>query len=283
MRYGVTMFITDKTMPVPALARAIEERGLDSLWMPEHPHIPSQRVTPFPGTESIEMPEWYFRSYDPFVALSVAAAVTTTLKVGTAICLVNEREPIVMAKQVASLDRLSGGRFLFGVGAGWLAEEMEPLGTPFKERWQVARERVEAMKALWQSDEAEYHGKYVDFPRTTVSPKPVQQPHPPISIGAITKWSRQRVVEWADGWLPLFSPPDQLAEDMKDLHERAERIGRDPKSVSVTLYGTRPDAEWLDAYQEMGVDSCLFELPSAPTETVMPVLDQLATLIEGRS
>ena len=282
MRYGVSTFFTDKSMPVPALARAVEERGFDSLWMPEHPHIPSQRVTPFPGTKSIEMPERYFRSYDPFVALSVVAAVTTTLKVGTAICLVNEREPIVTAKQVASLDRLSGGRFLFGVSAGWLAEAMEPLGTPFKERWQVARERVEAMKALWQSDEAEYHGKYVDIPRTTVSPKPVQQPHPPIYIGASTKWSRQRVVEWADGWLPLFSPPRRMAEDMKDLRERAERIGRDPKSVSVTLW-TKPDAGMLDAYQELGVDRCLFELPSAPTETVMPVLDQVATLIEGRS
>ncbi|MCY3887145.1 MAG: LLM class F420-dependent oxidoreductase [Chloroflexi bacterium] len=282
MQFGCSMFITDHTIAPDELARAVEERGFDSLWMPEHPHIPSERVTPFPGTNSIDMPEWYFRSYDPFVCLSMAAAATTTLKVGTAICLVIEREPIVMAKQVASIDRLSGGRFLFGVGAGWLAEEMEALGTPFKQRWAVARERVEAMKALWANEEAEYHGEHVTIERTSVRPAPVQQPHPPIYIGAGTKWSRQRVVEWADGWLPLFKAPQELAAEIADLRERAERIGRDPGSVSVTLYGTRPDAAWLDAYEEMGVDRCLFDLPSAYADKVIPILDDLAKLVADR-
>ena len=231
------------------------------------------------------MAEWYFRSYDPFVCLSMAAAATTTLKIGTAICLVIEREPIVMAKQVASIDRLSGGRFLFGIGAGWLAEQMEPLGTPFEQRWAVARERVEAMKALWADEEAEYHGQHVNIDRTSVRPAPIQQPHPPIYIGAGTKWARQRVVEWADGWLPSFKAPEELEPELADLRERAEKIGRDPSTVRVTLaalYDTRPHPAWLDAYEKMGVERCLFDLPCAPADTVIPLLDDLAKLAEGR-
>ena len=278
MKLGCSMFITDHTIAPGELARAVEDRGFDSLWMPEHPHIPSDRVTPFPGTESTDMPEWYFRSYDPFVCLSMAAAATTTLQVGTAICLVVEREPIVMAKQVASIDRLSGGRFLFGVGAGWLAEEMEALGTPFKQRWAVARERINAMKALWADEEAEYHGEHVNIERTSVRPAPIQQPHPPIYIGAGTK----RVVEWADGWLPLFKTPEELEPELADLRERAEKIGRDPSTISVTLYGARPNLAWLDAYEKMGVNRCLFDLPSAQADTVIPLLDDLAKVAEGR-
>lgn len=280
MKLGISQFVMDKSIPIADLARAVEARGFESLWMPEHPHIPADRTTKFPGTDSIDMPEWYFRSHDPFVALTVAAAVTTRIKIGTAITLVIEREPIVMAKQVASLDVLSGGRFQFGVGAGWLGEEMGMLGTPFAKRWQVARERVEAMKQLWQHDVAEYHSEFVNIGRTSVMPHPLQKPYPPILIGGGTHWVRQRVVEWADGWLPFIPNPEKLAEGMRDLRERAQKAGRDPESIQVTLYGSRPDQ--VDAYERIGVDRCLFELHSAPADKVIPQLDNLAKVLAKR-
>ena len=280
MKLGVSQFVMDKSIPIADLARAVEARGFESFWMPEHTHIPADRTTKFPGTDSIEMPEWYFRSHDPFVALTVAASVTTRIKIGTAITLVIEREPIVMAKQVASLDVLSGGRFQFGVGAGWLGEEMGMLGTPFAKRWQVARERVEAMKQLWQHDVAEYHSEFVNVGRTSVMPHPLQKPYPPILIGGghpLGPPARGGV----GGRLAALHPQPRGSGrgDPRPAGAGAE-AGRDPESIQVTLYGSRPDQ--VDAYERVGVDRCLFELHSAPADKVIPQLDNLAKVLAKR-
>ena len=221
MKYGVSILTTDQAMPPDAVARAVEERGFESLWISEHPHIPVQRSSQGLFGDRGDVRDTHKRLYDLFVVMSVAAAVTTDLRIGSGICLVTEREPIVLAKAVASLDRLSGGRFLFGIGAGWLKEEVEAFGVPFARRWQVTEERVAAMKRLWQEDEAEFHSEFVDIPRTMVFPKPLQQPHSPIYLGAESPWARQRVVEWADGWLPLRTGPRRIAANIQDIRARA--------------------------------------------------------------
>ena len=278
MKFGVFMFTTDQTMPITDLARAAEERGFESLWVPEHVHLPVQRRSHRPGTPSDEiLPEMYFRLYDPFVALAMAAAVTSDLKLATGICLITEHEPLDLAKRVASLDRLSNGRFVFGIGAGWLAEEMEALGTPFEQRWAVTQERIAAMKALWRDGEAAYHSALVEIPRTVLKPTPIQQPHPPIYIGATTRWARQRVVDWADGWMPNRTAPEGIVEGIADLRRRAQEAGRDPDSIPTSVFGADPDA--LGAYERAGAECCIFRLQTATADVVVPELDRLAGLV----
>ncbi len=202
MHYGVVMFATEYAIPPDELARALEERGFESVWFPEHTHIPASRKTPWPGGG--ELPRDYWSAYDPFVALTAAAAATRRLKLGTGICLVIERDPITTAKEVATLDRLSGGRFLFGIGGGWNAEEMENHGAQFKTRWRLLRERVLAMKEIWTKREAEFHGEFVRFDKIWADPKPLQKPHPPILIGGDGATTFDRVVEFGDGWMPIL-------------------------------------------------------------------------------
>ena len=280
MDYGIFIFATDKAMPVLELAPDVESRGFDSFWVPEHVHIPVKRETPFPGTPDGSLPDPYFRCQDPFTLLAGVAAVTSTLKIGTGICLVSQHEPIDLAKRVATLDLLSGGRFLFGIGAGWLREEMEPLGTPFEKRWQVTAERVAAMKALWTQEKAEYHGDYVSVPKTYSYPKPAQTPHPPVYIGAGSRWARQRVAEWGDGWLPNSPRPDRIERGIADIRERAAAAGRDPDTIPTSVFGGSPDD--LDAYEQMGVERVIFTLPSDNASVVMPELDRLTKLVEAR-
>lgn len=280
MRFGVFIFPTDKSMEFVPLAQAAEARGFESIWAPEHVHIPINRETPYPLSEDGSLPEMYTRIHDPFVVLSAAAAATSTIRLGTSICLVTEHEPIALAKTVASLDRVSGGRFEFGIGAGWLREEMEPLGVQFDSRWKVTTERIAAMKALWTSDAPEYHGEFVEVPPTMLYPKPVQSPHPPVLIGATTRYARQRVVDWAEGWLPNIANPHYLERGIGDLRERAQSAGRDPDSIPVSVLSA--DAEALDEYERIGVDRVIFGLPSEPESVVMPELDRLAKLVESR-
>src|SRR5215210_2976375 len=199
MDFGLAIFPTDYTLEPVELGQLAEERGFESLWFPEHTHIPASRETPWPGGS--ELPKEYWHTYDPFVALSAVAQVTERLKLATGICLVVERDPIITAKEVASLDRLSGGRFLFGVGAGWNREEMENHGTDPDRRFGLMRERVEAMKAIWTSDEASYHGRHVNFDRIWADPKPVQKPHPPVLVGGNADKTLDRVVSYGDEWL----------------------------------------------------------------------------------
>ena len=277
MQFGVSMFNTDYAMRIDDLARAVEERGFESLWLPEHTHIPKSRKSPWPG--GANLPKEYWHTHDPFVALAMAAAVTRTLKLATGICLVIERDPITLAKEVASLDFLSNGRFLFGIGGGWNAEEMENHGTDFTKRWRVLRERILAMKEIWTKDEAEFHGEFVNFDPIWSYPKPVQKPHPPIILGVNTPKARQRVVEYCDGWLPIAARAGDLVAGIADLRQSAEKAGRDPRSITVTVYGGNPEEGAVRGYEKAGVDRVVFPLPSADRDQVLPILDKYAALV----
>ena len=277
MKYGVFIFATDLAMDPVSLAVAAEERGFESLFVPEHVHMPVERETRFPRSEDGSLPDEYRRIHDPFVALAAAAGATSEIRLGTGICLVTEHEPIALAKQIASLDMISGGRFEFGIGAGWLAEEMEPLGVHFADRWKVTEQRIAAMKEMWTQDEAEYHSEFVDIPKTYVIPKPTQNPHPPILIGAGSKWARQRIVDWADGWLPNITAPGFVERGIQDIQSRASEAGRDFDEISINVFGAVEDG--LAEYERMGVDRCIFRLPDEGADTVVPELDRLAKLI----
>jgi probable F420-dependent oxidoreductase len=277
MDYGVVMFATDYAIPPDELARALEERGFESLWVPEHTHIPASRRSPFPGGG--ELPREYRSAYDPFVALTAAAAATRRLKLGTGICLVVERDPITTAKEVATLDRISGGRLLFGIGGGWNAEEMENHGTAFKTRWRLLRERVLAMKAIWTEEEAEFHGEFVNFDRIWSHPKPVQKPHPPVVMGGDGAGTFDRVVEFGDGWMPILRPGRNPVERIPALRERLARAGRDPRSVPVSIFFAPPRKAELDALAAAGVERAIFGLPSDSRDKVLPRLDSYAAAI----
>jgi probable F420-dependent oxidoreductase len=279
MKYALSIFPTEYAIRIDELARAAEERGFESLWVPEHTHIPTSRRTPYPA--GTELPREYSHTLDPFVALSAAAAVTTRLKVGTAICLVVERDPIVLAKEVASLDQLSNGRFLFGVGVGWNAEEMENHGTNFKTRRTLMKERIDAMKAMWTQEEAQYHGRFVNFDPIWSYPKPVQKPHPPILIGGQGTKALRGVIEYCDGWMPIPARIENLAAQVSDLRRQAQQAGRDPKSISITIFWGRGDKEAIEQYEKAGAERVIFLLPPAARDTVMPKVDEYAKLIHG--
>ena len=276
MKYALTMFPTDDAIRPDEIARAAEERGFESLFFPEHTHIPASRKTPYPAGG--DLPREYYRTHDPFVALALAAGVTKKLKLATGICLVVERDPIVLAKEVASLDYLSNGRAILGIGAGWNVEEMGNHGTEFRTRWQLMRERIEAMKAMWQNEQAEYHGKFVDFDPVFSFPKPVQKPHPPILLGGHGPKARARVVRYCDGWMPI-SMLANLQGEIAELRTLAQEAGRDPKSISISVFWAPPDRETIDGYEAIGVERVIFALPPAPRDEVMPLLDSHAKLV----
>jgi len=273
MKYGVSMFPTDYAMRPDDLARAAEERQFESIFFPEHTHIPTSRRSPWPG--GAELPKEYWHTHDLFVALMAAAAATRTIRIGSGICLLIERDPITTAKEVATLDFLSRGRVIFGIGGGWNAEEMENHGTNFKTRWKLLRERVEAMKEIWAKDEAEYHGELVRFDKIWSWPKPVQKPHPPILLGTHTPKGRQRVVDYCDGWIPIGQRVGDITDGIRDLHERARAAGRRPQDLSVTVFAPA-DPEVLRAFADAGVERAVFWVPPAGPEKVLPLLDRYA-------
>jgi probable F420-dependent oxidoreductase len=275
MKIGCFSFNTDYGIRPDDLARALEERGFESLWVGEHTHIPAERRTPYPGGK--ELPKPYYHMADPFVSLAVAAAVTKTLKLGTGISLVTEHDPIVLAKEIATLDRLSNGRFLFGIGVGWNAEEMENHGTPFARRWAVMRERIAAMKAIWANHEASYGGEFVKFDRIISYPKPVQTPHPPIILGSATPQGRSRVAEYCDGWIPIDLLIQDLPPAIADLKAKVKAAGRDPASVSITIFAFEITPDQLQRYRDLGVERVTVMLPRR-TEDAMPYLDKLAPI-----
>ncbi len=262
MKLGVCIFLTHYAAAPAATARAAEELGFESLWMPEHPCIPLRYDTPFPGTKDGKAPRPYWTSYDPFVALSYAAAATRTLKVATGICLVAQRDPIITAKQVASLDFLSGGRFYFGVGGGWLREEMVLMGANYDRRWAQVKDRVLAMKKIWMEEAAEHNGEFARFPSILSEPKPVQKPHPPIYIGGNHPHSYKRVGEWGDGWIPIGVTPDDVARGKERIAEYAHASGRDPGKLEISVFGQEPSAQTLDALERAGAVRYVTFVPS---------------------
>jgi probable F420-dependent oxidoreductase len=237
MKIGIFLPATDRATDPAVVAKKAEELGFTSFWVPEHPIIPVQSSTPFPGTKDGKIPEAYFRVMDPFISLARASAVTTRIKLGTGICLIPERNPLLLAKEVATLDHLSGGRFVFGIGAGWLKEETEIMGGDFAHRWAQTRDAILAMKELWTRDEAEYHGKYYDFPAVWSYPKPAQKPHPPIFMGGSSQYVFKRIIEWGNGWMPVRTTVEQIKEGRATLNDMAQKAGRDPQSIDVLAFG----------------------------------------------
>lgn len=270
MHVGLALFATDQTNDIRDVARAAEDAGFESLFVAEHTHIPTSRTSAYPMGG--ELPSEYSHTLDPFVALSVAAAVTTRIRIGTGICLVTERDPVVLAKAVASLDLLSGGRFLFGVGAGWNAEEMATHGVEFTQRWDVLRDRVKLMQALWTSEVASYDGTHAHLEPSWQWPKPVQDPMP-LLIGGGGKRPMRHAVEYATGWMPMPSQ-QKFTERLAELAEIAHEAGRPVPSV--TLHAVRPDGGVLDHYASMGVERVVLILP--PMADALPVIREWAGL-----
>lgn len=274
-RFGVTIFPTDYAIQPVELAMAVEERGLDSLFFPEHTHIPASRATPFPGGG--QLPRMYSHTHDPFVALAACAAVTRRIRLGTGICLVIERDPITLAKEVASLDLLSNGRVVLGVGAGWNREEMENHGADFRNRWKIVREKVLAMQAIWRNDAAEFHGEFVNFDPLWSWPKPVQAGGPPIWIGANSPWVFDRIADYADGWMPIGGLG---SGNMERLQSALEARGRRVADLDLALFGAPADYDTLMGRIDQGFDELVFTLPDRGADEVLPVLDRLAALAE---
>jgi probable F420-dependent oxidoreductase len=273
MHVGLCTFVTEYSIDPVTLGRLAEERGFDSLFLPEHTHIPAGRDTPYPGGG--DLPREYSHMLDPFVALGAVAAATERIQLGTGIALVIERDPILTAKEVATLDVISGGRVLFGVGAGWNLEEMRNHGTDPGERFGILRERVEAMKAIWTNDAAEYHGRHVDFDPIWAWPKPVQQPHPPVLVGGMGDGALDRVVAFGDEWMPnRVKTPEDLGARIAELQRRAEEAGRE--RIPVRLFGAKAEARAIERVRKAGVDSLLFYLPTEDAGQAERRLDELA-------
>jgi len=276
MNFGVAIFPTRDVQPPGELARMAEERGFECLLFPEHTHIPASRESAWPG--GAELPGYYASTYDPFVACTAAAAASERLLIGTGICLVIERDPIVTAKEVASVDVLSGGRFLFGVGAGWNVEELRNHGTDASRRFGVMRERIEAMKAIWTEDEATYSGKYVGFERIWCWPKPTQKPHPPVLVGGNGARVLDRVLAFGDGWMPNRMSDEDLAARISELGARAAEAGRG--RIPVTVVGAPADAAGIERLAGLGVDRVVFWLPQDSPGAVEEGLGRYASAIE---
>ncbi|HJQ58131.1 MAG TPA: LLM class F420-dependent oxidoreductase [Vineibacter sp.] len=278
MKIGAVMFFTTYSMDPAALGRALEERGFESLWVPEHSHIPLSRKSEYPAGGPLIRP--YYDIMDPFLVLNTAAAVTTKLKVGTGVCLMNQRDPIVTAKMVSTVDQLSGGRFLFGVGNGWNQDEMENHGTVFETRHKLARERIEAMKAIWINDTAEYHGEFVNFDPMNQWPKPAQKPHPPVIVGGAFPYAARRAIRYGDGWIPRA---DRLEKEgvgvlIGKFRDMAREAGRDPASLPISIFRVPEDIARLRFCQEIGIDRVVFTVPAEPGDKVLPILDRWAAL-----
>ena len=262
MEIGFSALPTDYSMDIATLAKRVEELGFGSLWVPEHPVLPVHSKTKRPGYPPGPIPEWYAYQADPFVSLARASAVTATLKLGTGVCIVPERSPLVLAKEVATLDMFSGGRFLFGIGAGWLKEESAIMGVDFSRRWARTREAVLAMKELWTKTASEFHGKYFDFPPVYSFPMPAQRPHPPVLIGSKARRVFERVVEYGDGWFPIRVTPEDVRQGRATLNELAEKSGRDPRSLSITVFGLPADPNQIRRFEDAGADRTV--VPEAP-------------------
>jgi probable F420-dependent oxidoreductase len=276
MQFGAVMFFTDYSMTAAELGRTLEARGFESVWAAEHSHIPASRRTPYPGGG--ELPKPYYDGMDPFVALTAVAAATTTLKVGTGVCLVQQRDAIQTAKLVASIDQVSGGRFLFGIGGGWNQDEMENHGTVYATRFKRVRESIEAMTAIWTQDKAEYHGDFVNFDPMFAWPKPVQKPHPPIHVGGAFPHGARRAIRYGQGWIPVRLFGDDSGT-LPEFRKMARAAGRDPDSIEVTLMGPSSDPDTLKRLADSGVSRAVVMLPSDSRDKTMPYIDRWAGIM----
>jgi probable F420-dependent oxidoreductase len=274
MHFGGAMFFTDYSMSAPELARALEERGFESVWAPEHSHIPLSRKTPFPGGG--DLPKPYYDAMDPFVVLAAAAQATKTIKLGTGVALIQQRDAIQTAKLVASIDQVSQGRFLFGVGGGWNQDEMEDHGTVYATRFKRVRESIEAMKAIWTKSEAEYHGEFVHFDRMIARPKPVQKPHPPIHVGGAFPHGARRAIRYGDGWIP----GGDIREVLPKFREMAREAGRDPTGIEITSFATGEDLDRVKRLNEMGVARVVPMFPPEKADKVLPMVDRWTKIMQ---
>lgn len=268
MNIGTSVPLPAYTIDAAFMGRKAEELGFESIWYAEHPVLPVHSKSPFPATGG-EIPESYAHFTDPYIALARVSGVTSTIKLCTGITLVPERNPLLLAKEIATLDRFSGGRFIFGIGAGWLREETEMMGGDFDHRWTQTREAVAVMKELWTKDEAEFHGRYYSFPPVKCNPKPVQQPHPPVILGGMAKNVLRRVATWADGWMPNRVTPAQLEESRKILDTLAAERGRDPASLTITVYGQPADRELVQSLFNAGANRVVVRPDLVSTEEEM--------------
>ena len=278
MKIGAVMFFTTDSMQPAPLARVLEERGFESLWVPEHTHIPSSRKSEYPAGGPLIRP--YYDIMDPFLVLNTAATVTTKLKVGTGIALLTQRDPIVTAKVVSTIDQLSAGRFLFGVGNGWNQDEIENHGTLFESRHKLARERMEAMQAIWTQEEPEYHGEFVNFDKMKQWPKPKQKPHPPIIVGGAFPYAARRAIRYGDGWIPRADrlAQDGIGETIKQFRDMAVKEGRDPATLPITIFRVPEEIEGLRFCEKIGIDRVVFSLPAEKEDKIMPIIDRWSEL-----
>ena len=278
MKFGASMFFTDYSMAPGELARALEERGFESVWAPEHSHIPLSRKTPFVGGG--ELPKRYADAMDPFVTLTAAAAATTKINIGTGVCLVAQRDPIQTAKLVASIDQISGGRFLFGIGNGWNQDEIEDHGTVFETRHKLARERIEAMKAIWTQEEPEYHGEFVNFDKMKQWPKPAQKPHPPIIVGGAFPYAARRAIRYGDGWIPRADRLEAggIGVIIEQFRKLATESGRDPATLPISIFRVPDEIDRLRFCESIGIDRVVFSLPAEKEDKVLPILDRWSEL-----
>ena len=273
MDIGILMYPSRAVVDIARFARRAEELGFESLWAPEHTIVPVATET--------EVPEGYDSIPDLVVVLAVASSATTTIKLGTAVCLVPEHDPLLLAKQVATLDRQSGGRFLFGIGVGWLREESEIMGGDFARRWAQTREAVAAMKALWTLDEAEFHGRYFDFPAVKCYPKPSQEPHPPVIVGSRSTRAFERIVAWGDGWIPYQAPPEEVAQGRATLSRLAEAAGRDPASMPITAGDIPLERDLLPRYEDAGSTRATFRVRTEGDQESLAQLEEIAVEMLG--
>lgn len=280
MSIGISTPLPAYTVDPAFTAKKAEELGFESIWYAEHPIMPVHSNSPFPSAPDGAIPESYSHFTDPYIALARASAVTSTIKLGTGITLIPERNPLVLAKTIASLDLYSGGRFLFGIGTGWHREETTIMGGDFDHRASQAREAVLALKELWTKDEAEFHGKYYDFPPVKMYPKPAQKPHPPVLIGGMAKNVLKRVVSWGDGWFPNRVTPEQVKESRAILDTLAAEAGRDPKSITISVFGQPADKSLINAFLDAGANRVIVRPDEANSEDEMTAtLERIAEAV----
>ena len=282
MNIGVSIPLPAYSVDVALMANKAEQLGFESIWCAEHPIMPVHTTSPFSGSADGVIPETYAHFVDPFIALARASGATSTIKLGTSIVLVPERNPLLMAKEISCLDYFSGGRFIFGIGAGWLREETEIMGGDFDHRWTQTREAVLAMKELWTKDEAEFHGRYYDFPLVKSYPKPVQKPHPPVVLGGSAKNVLRRVAGWGDGWLPIRIAPAQVEESRRMLDSLCGEFGRDPASVTISVYGQAADRDLARSFLDAGASRVVISPATQSTDASMATeLERIAEVVLG--